>query len=34
MKVDCKPFLDRRTRATAGCIEDGDDARDGGGDDR
>lgn len=34
MKVGCRPFIERTTRATAVGLEDGDDARDGGIDDR
>jgi hypothetical protein len=34
MKVDCRPFFERKARATATCIEGGDDVRDDGVDDR
>jgi hypothetical protein len=34
MKVGCRLFFERETRVTAGRLEDGDDARDGGFDDR
>jgi hypothetical protein len=34
MKVGYRPFIECQTRATASSTDDGDNARDGGGDDR